>query len=100
MGDRDSDLERTNQALLRKLAQAEIAIDQLRVARYVARKRTFNTQSTGTVQAVQTDDPLLVDAVLELETEIEESVPLFVSGDDPVDDLQQLLVGLQGSSLT
>ena len=25
------------------------------------------------------------------------SVPLFVSGDDPVDDLQQLLVGLQGS---
>lgn len=30
-------------------------------------------QSTGTVQAVQTDDPLLVDAVLELETEIEES---------------------------
>ena len=50
MGDRDSDLERTNQALLRKLAQAEIAIDQLRVARYVARKRTFNTQVCATVQ--------------------------------------------------
>ena len=36
-------------------------------------------QSTGTVQAVQTDDPLLVDAVLELETEIEES------GEPPVE---------------
>ncbi|KAL5268363.1 hypothetical protein ACHWQZ_G002282 [Mnemiopsis leidyi] len=95
-----STLQKNYNELLREHSRALIAVDQLRVAKYLARPRAYQSKGVGTPMETQTDNPdLPADmeaAVTELEAQITECVPLFTSNNDPVGDLQMLLQGLQG----
>ncbi|KAL5268361.1 hypothetical protein ACHWQZ_G002282 [Mnemiopsis leidyi] len=91
-----STLQKNYNELLREHSRALIAVDQLRVAKYLARPRAYQSKGVGTPMETQTDNPDMEAAVTELEAQITECVPLFTSNNDPVGDLQMLLQGLQG----